>query len=105
MVDTVDVLLNPAQAEAQLAALREQRRLLGELIDDIARTRQGLQQRAGAEAGDGFGATASAWRSPSSNAYDRRIAEMARRLGDLGDVLQTALGAVHLAITRLTAGA
>jgi len=101
VVDTVDVLLNPAQAEAQLAALREQRRLLGELIDDIARVRQGLQQRGGA----GFGATASAWRSPSSNAYDRRVAEMARRLGDLGDVLQTALGAVHLAITRLTAGA
>lgn len=102
-VDTADVLVNPAQAEAQLAALREQRRLLGDLIDDIARTRQGMQQRIGAAAGGGFGVTA-AWRSPSSNAYDRRAAEMTRRVDDLNGVLQAALEAVHRAIARLTAG-
>ena len=102
-MDTADVLVNPAQAEAQLAALREQRRLLGDLIDDIARTRQGMQQRIGAAAGGGFGVTA-AWRSPSSNAYDRRAAEMTRRVDDLNGVLQAALEAVHRAIARLTAG-
>jgi len=86
------ILGGPGRDE-RLAALREERMLLGGLLDDVERA---LRMVAAADL-DG------SWRSAAQRGYAVRLAELGADLGRAWRQLDRALFAVQAAISRLTA--